>query len=94
MVTGSKQNNVGNLNNVRREPSKHFRNKNEEYLKAKIDEIETYNKIKYNRDFYRGIDDFKKGYQLRTNIVKDEKVIWLQIPKVFNVNVVNYVRQT
>jgi len=22
---------------------------------------------------YRGINDFKKGYQLRTNIVKDEK---------------------
>ena len=25
------------------------------------------------RDLYRGISDFKKGYQLRTNIVKDEK---------------------
>ena len=25
------------------------------------------------RDLYRGINDFKKGYQLRCNIVKDEK---------------------
>ena len=25
------------------------------------------------RDLYRGISDFKKGYQSRTNIVKDEK---------------------
>jgi len=25
------------------------------------------------RDLYRGINDFKKGYQPRTNIVKDEK---------------------
>ena len=25
------------------------------------------------RDLYRGINDFKKGYQSRTNIVKNEK---------------------
>jgi hypothetical protein len=25
------------------------------------------------RDLYRGINDFKKGYQPRTNIVKDEQ---------------------
>ena len=25
------------------------------------------------RDLYRGINEFKKGYQPRTNIVKDEK---------------------
>jgi hypothetical protein len=25
------------------------------------------------RDLYRGISDFKKGYQARTNVVKDEK---------------------
>jgi len=30
-------------------------------------------KIKNIRDFYRGNNDFKKGYQPRTNIVKDEK---------------------
>jgi hypothetical protein len=30
------------------------------------------------RDMYRGISDFKKGYQPRTNTVRDEKVIWLQ----------------
>jgi len=24
-------------------------------------------------DLYRGINDFKKGYQFRTNIVKDKK---------------------
>ena len=29
-------------------------------------------KIKNMRDLYRGINDFKKGYQPRTNIVKDE----------------------
>jgi hypothetical protein len=30
-------------------------------------------KKKKVRDLYRGISDFKKGYQLRNNIVKDEK---------------------
>jgi len=29
--------------------------------------------MKNIRDIYRGINDFKKGYQPRTNIVKDEK---------------------
>jgi hypothetical protein len=53
--------------------SRHFRNKKKAYLKAKIEELETNSKIKNIRDLYRGINDFKKGYQPRTNIVKDEK---------------------
>jgi hypothetical protein len=36
-------------------------------------ELETNSKTKNIRDLYRGIIDFKKGYQLRNNIVKDEK---------------------
>ena len=64
---------VVNINNVRHEDSRHFRNKKKEYLNAKIDELETNSKTKNIRDLYRGINDFKKGYQPRTNIVKDEK---------------------
>jgi len=52
------QSNVGNPNNVRREANRHFRNKKKEYLKAKIDELETISKIKNIGDFYRGINDF------------------------------------
>jgi len=37
---------VDHLNNVRREASRHFRNKKKEYLKAKRDELETNRKIK------------------------------------------------
>ena len=33
------QSNINNLNNLRHEASRHFRNK-KEYLKAKIDELE------------------------------------------------------
>jgi hypothetical protein len=66
------ESNLDNLNNVRREASRHFRNKKREYLKAKLEELETNNKIKNMRDLYRGISDFKNGYQPRTNIVKDE----------------------
>jgi hypothetical protein len=40
------QSNVGNPNNVRHEASRHFRNKNNAYLKAKIDELETNSKAK------------------------------------------------
>jgi len=42
-------------------------------MKAKIEELETKNKTKNIRELYRGINHFKKGYQPRTNIVKDEK---------------------
>ena len=42
-------------------------------MKVKIEEHETNNKINNVRDLYRGINDFKNGYQPRTTIVKDEK---------------------
>jgi hypothetical protein len=67
------QGTVDNLNHIRREASRHFRNKNKEYFTAKIDEPETTSKIKNIEDLYRGINDFKKGYQSRLNIVKDDK---------------------
>ena len=58
---------------MRRDASRHFRNKRKEYPKAKIYELETNSKIKNTRDLYKGISDFKKGYRPRTDIVKDEK---------------------
>jgi hypothetical protein len=68
------QSNVDNLNNVGCEASTHFRNKKKEYLKANINELETNSKNKNIGDLYMGINDFKKGYQPRNNVVKDEKV--------------------
>jgi len=66
------QSNVNNLNNVRREASRYFRNKTKVYLRAKIEELETNSKIQNIRDLYRGISDLK-GYQPVCNIEKDEK---------------------
>jgi hypothetical protein len=66
--TGSKP-----LNNVRRDASRHFRNKKKAYLKAKIEELETLNKINNVRDLYRCFNEYRKGYQPRTIIIKDEK---------------------
>ena len=63
--------NLDNLNNVRCEANRHIRNKKKAYLKAQFEELETNSKIKNIRDLCRGISDFKKGYQPRTNIVKD-----------------------
>ena len=72
-VQDRSQSKVDNQKNVRPEASKHFRRKDKGYLKAKIDELESNSKIKNIRHLYRDVSDLKKGYQPRTNIVKDEK---------------------
>jgi hypothetical protein len=59
------------LSSVRREVSRHFRNKKREYLKDKINELATNSKKKNIRNLYRGINEFKRGYQPRNNLVKD-----------------------
>jgi hypothetical protein len=69
---GPNEINGDNLNNVRHEASRHFRNKKREYLKGKINELEMNSKNKNIRDLYRGINECKRGYQPRSNFVKDE----------------------
>jgi chemotaxis methyl-accepting protein methylase len=64
--------NEDNLNKVRHEASRHFRNKKREYLKDKINELARNSKNKNIRDLYRGINEFKRCYQPRNNLVKDE----------------------
>jgi hypothetical protein len=51
------QSNVDNLNNVRHDASRRFRNKKKAYLKAKIEELETNSMINNIRDLYRDIND-------------------------------------
>jgi hypothetical protein len=66
--------NGDNLNNIRHETSRHFRNKKREYLKDKINELATNAKNKNIRDIYeyRETNGFRRGYQHRSNLVKDE----------------------
>jgi hypothetical protein len=64
--------NEGNLSDIRREASRHFRNNKREYLKDKINELESNTRNKNIRDLCRGLNEFKKGYQPRTNLVRDE----------------------
>jgi hypothetical protein len=64
--------NGDNLNKVRLEASRYFRNKKWEYLKDKIKELATNSKNKNIRDLYRGINYFKGCYQPRNNLVNDE----------------------
>jgi hypothetical protein len=64
--------NGDNLNNVRCEASRYFRNKKRGHLKDKINELATNSKNKNTRDLYRGINEFKRGFQPRNNLVKDE----------------------
>ncbi|PNF13602.1 hypothetical protein B7P43_G17919 [Cryptotermes secundus] len=62
--------NGDNLNNIRRETSRHFRSKKKEYLKGKTDELAM--NSKNIRDLYRGINYFKRGSWPSSNLVKDE----------------------
>jgi hypothetical protein len=64
--------NGDNLNTVRQETSRHFGNKKREYLKGNVNELETSSKNKNIRDLYRGINEFKRDYQARSNLVKDD----------------------
>jgi len=72
-VQDPNQSNIDNQKSVRREVSRHFRNKKKEYLKSKIVELETNSKSKSIKNLCRSISNFKKGYRPSINILKDEK---------------------
>jgi hypothetical protein len=59
--------NEDNLNNIGCEASRHFRNEKREYLKDESGELATNTMNKNIRDPHRGINDFKMGYQPRSN---------------------------
>jgi hypothetical protein len=87
--------NEDNLNSIRHETSRHFRNKKKEYLQKKIDEFATNTKNKNIRELYRGINEFNRGYQPRSNLVKDENGDLLEnyFSQILNVHRVSDVRQ-
>jgi hypothetical protein len=60
--------NEDNLRNERREGTK-----KKEYLKDKITETELNSKNRNIRCLYTGTTEFKKGYQRKTDLVKDER---------------------
>jgi hypothetical protein len=62
--------NGDNMNNIRCEASRYFRNKKREHLKDKTNELATNSKNKNTGDLYRGINGFKRSYQPRNNLVK------------------------
>jgi hypothetical protein len=66
--------NGNNLNNIRREANGYLRNKTREYMKDKLMNLQRTVRTRtliINRDLYRGINDFKKAYQPRSNLVND-----------------------
>jgi hypothetical protein len=62
--------------------SGHFRNKKRQYLRDKINELQSNSKNKNIRGLYRGTN--KKGYQPRTNLVKTREATYLRILKIWN----------
>jgi hypothetical protein len=71
-----------NLSNVRWETSRQFRKRKREYVNDKISEPKLNSKIKNIRYMSRGITEFKKGYQPRTNVVRDDKCDLLENPHI------------
>jgi len=74
------------------------------YLKGQLMNLKTDRKNTNVRDLYRGISEFKKGYQPRTNVVKDKQICAGRLSQnlerwrnhfslLLNVNVVSDVRQ-
>jgi hypothetical protein len=59
------------MKHVRCEDGRTFRNKKREYLKNRSNVLGTNSKNKNIKDPYRGINEFKKGYEPRSNLVKD-----------------------
>jgi hypothetical protein len=105
LLQNPSQINGDNLQNFRHETNRTFRNKKREYLKDKINDLVTNNRTKNIRDLYRGINEFRNGYQPRINIIKDENGNLLADPhsvlnrwknffnQVLNVHEVHDVRQ-
>jgi hypothetical protein len=73
--------NGNNLQNLNVKPVEHLGTRKGEYLRGRINEIETNNKNKNIRDFYRHVNKFKNGYQARINIIKDENSNLLADPR-------------
>jgi hypothetical protein len=67
---------------VRREVSRHFRNKKWEYLKDKINKFAKNRNNKTTRNLYRKVNEFKSGYQPRSNLVNNNGYL-LEIPTTF-----------
>ena len=65
--------NRDNYHTERRETSRTLRKKKIDYLKGKLSEIDANSKNKNIRDLYKGIKDFKKGYQTRVHVIKKGK---------------------
>jgi hypothetical protein len=88
------------------EDIRHFKNKKRNVCNLQLMELETNSRMKNIRDLCRGINDYKKGYQPRNNIVKDEKcdlfadshsilARWKNhFSQILNVRGINDVRQT
>jgi hypothetical protein len=71
-LQNTNQINGDNLQNLRRETSKIFRNKEREYLKGKINELLANNKNENIKDLYRDINELWKDTNPELMLKKDE----------------------
>ena len=58
LVQDPSKNNPDNLNNIRHDVNRYFRENKKAYLRDRIEKLETSSKIQNIRDLYRGINGF------------------------------------
>jgi hypothetical protein len=75
--------NGDNLNNIRLEASRYFRNNKREYLTDKINELARNSKNRNIRALYRAINDLRVAINREITSCWIRMVICLQIPTIF-----------
>ena len=63
--------NLGQLGSIRRESTRVLKSKKREYLRGKINDLETNARNRNNRELYQGIRIERKGFQARKNIIRN-----------------------
>jgi hypothetical protein len=61
------------LSNLTRDATRHFKNNKREYLKDRINKLQSNLTNNNTGELYNGIKEFKKGYQPTVNLVKNQR---------------------
>ena len=73
LIKGRRENEKQEYHNKRKEAHKIIRNKKKLYIKNVIESIEEDQKYNNTRKMYQTINQFKKGYQHKFNMIRNKK---------------------
>jgi len=73
LIKGRRENEEPEYHHTRKEAHKIIRNKKELYIKSVIKSIEEDQKYNNTRNMYQTINQFKKGYEHKFNMIRNKK---------------------